>query len=267
MDQGRVTQVRAADIDEGCRIVQPDGTATAPVMAVDWHPGWAAIVLEDDDQWDFPMDTMLPAIWHEDATDVPLSRPRVVGDDADPRVALMRSIVDEHAGDPGVERLAARVARGVRTPSGPEGVAELAAELYLRLDDPRNALAVCALITGEPYDGDFDVWTWVGKALGLTHHLALSAGDTALAARCRDRLAAHPPYNQRGLDELPLRSDKIARAAARGDRESEIAWRSGEVIGLMVVRGTGRSRTTSDERLTRMIEERIEELRRAAGRP
>jgi hypothetical protein len=265
MDEGRVTQIAAAHIGEGYRIIHPDGTATAPVMAVDWHPGRAVLVLDDGDELDLPSDTMLSAIWHEDATDVPLTRPRVVDEDADPGVALMRAISDEYAGDPDIERLTARVARGFTTPSGLEGVARLAADLYLRLDDFRNALAVCALIIGEQFRDDYDRWTWVGRAIGLAHHLALGAGDTALATGCRNRLAAHPPYSQRKLDALPLYTDKITRAVARGDRDSEIAWRSTEVTGLMVVRGTGRSRTLSDERLEQMIHEGIEELRRAVG--
>jgi hypothetical protein len=267
MHQGQVTQVAAADIGEGYRIVHPDGTATEPVMAVDWHADRAVVILDDGDELDLPGDTMLSAIWHEDATDVALTRPRVVGDDADPGVALMRAIADEYAGDLGIERLAARVARGFANPSGLAGVAELAADLYLRLDDPRNALAVCALITGEQFRGDLDRWTWVTRAIGLTHHLALGAGDAALATGARNRLAAHPPYNQRLLDAPSLSTDKIAQAVARGDRDSERGWRSTEVVGLMVVRGTGRSRTLSDEQLDQMIDERIDELRRAAGRP
>jgi hypothetical protein len=278
MVRGQVTQVAAAHVGEGYRIVQPDGTATAPVMAVRWTDGEgefaeygdtpvrAVLALDDGDELDLPGDAMLSVIWHADATDMPETRPRVVGDDADPVVALLRAITALHAGDLEVERLAARVSRGFTTPSGLEGVARLAATLYLRLNDSRHALRVCALISGEQFRGDHDRWTWIGRTLGLTHHVALADGDAALASYCRDRLAAHPPYAQRRLDEPLQYTEKIARALAQGDRDSEIAWRSSNALTLMVVRGTGRSRALSDELLGQLINQEIAELWRAATR-
>jgi hypothetical protein len=187
MGDGRVMRVTAADIGEGYRIVQPDGTATAPVMSVEWTDfdevtetaARAVLFLDDGDELDLPGDAVLSAIWHEDATDVPLTRPRIVGDDADPVVVLLREIVEAHAGDPEVERLAARVSRGFTTPSGLEGVARLASMLCLRLDDSGHALAVCRLISAEQYSGDHDRWTWVARALGLVHHIALASGTGA----------------------------------------------------------------------------------------
>ena len=101
MDHGRVGQVPAFQVGEGDRIVQPDGTATAPVMTVDWvdhhetssddvgAPGRAVLWLDDGDSLDLPAESVLSVIWHEDARDVPLTRPEVVGDDTDPVVVLI----------------------------------------------------------------------------------------------------------------------------------------------------------------------------------
>jgi hypothetical protein len=80
---------------------------------------------------------------------------------------------------------------------------------------------VCRLVTGGRSTAGR---TWITQALGLAHHLAAAAGDAALQAQCRARLREHVVQHQ--LDRPMLYGDKIAAAMARGDLDSELAWRS-----------------------------------------
>lgn len=269
MDQGCVRQVPAREVGEGERIVQPDGTATPPVMTVEWtdydetaDTPWRVVLwLDDGDSWDLPADTVLSVVWYEDAPDIPVTRPAVVGDGTDPVIALLRGIAHRYAGTRDIERLAARVARGFTTDSGRAAVAELGGALYLRHDDPLNALAVCSLVTQEP--PNLSQWTWTRQALGLTHHLALLGGDTALAADCRQRLQAGT--GQRWLDYPPLNRERIARVVASGNQDAEVELRSTDLLTLMAVRGAGGRLTQPDQRFAELFNDEIARIRRTAN--
>jgi len=258
VDIQSVAQVRAGDVGEGYRILQPDGSATAAIMTIEWQDERAVFWLDDGDVWEFPRDRMLSAFWHEDGPDVPLHVPAI--DAGSPAAGLLEEVVAAHPGDAEIRRLAAQLSRGYANPPGIEGVADLAAELYLRLDDAPHAAAVCRLVTGER---SADGWTWIAQALGIAHHLAAAAGDTVLRAQCRERLRERVVQHQ--LDRPILYGDKIAAAMADGYLDSELAWRSIEIRKLMTIRATGGSQTFTDDVLDVMIAERITELRRRAA--
>jgi hypothetical protein len=257
VDNESVAEVRAGDVGEGYRILQSDGTATAAIMAIEWHDEWAVLWLDDGDVWEFPRDRMISAFWHEDGPDVPLHVPAI--DAGSPVAGLLEEVVAAHPKDAEIRRLAAQVSRGYANPPGIEGVADLAADLYLRLDDASHAAAVCQLVTGER---STDGWTWIAQALGIAHHLATAAGDPVLRAQCRERLRERVVQHQ--LDRPILYGDKIAAAMADGYLDSELARRSVEIRKLMTIRATGGSRTFTDDELDVMIADRIAELRRRA---
>jgi hypothetical protein len=203
MTPGQVTQAAAAQIGEGYRIVQPGGTATAPVMTVQWtdaegeladdrdSPVRAVLALDDGDELELPGDTMLSVIRHADATDVPLTRRESW---VTTPIRSSPCCAESPTCTPATWKLSASQpgCPGSHDPVGLEGVARRAATLYLRLEDSRHALPVCALISGEQFRGDRDPWTWIGQTLALTNHLALAAGDAVLAANCRNGLAVNP---------------------------------------------------------------------------
>jgi hypothetical protein len=267
----RMVQVRAAEIGEGYRIVRPDGSATAPVTWVDWDgedgaPARAHVRLDDGDVLDLPGDTLVSAVWHADAHDIPLWQPEIVDGVGDPVAALLRDVVAAHPDDREVRMLAARVSRGWSRKPGLDAVQALVAALYLRLDDADHAIAVCELLSGERFDGDLDRWTPIRGVLGLGHHLSVLAGDEAGAAGYRARLreTIEPGRRPRWVDDPMLDTRHLDAAVDRGDRRSEIAWLTINISKLMKVRAVGLARTLSDEQLRMMIDERITQLRRAA---
>jgi hypothetical protein len=267
----RIVQVRAAEIGEGYRIVQPDGSATAPVTWVGWDgeadsPARAHVRLDDGDVLDLPGDTVVSAVWHADAHDIPLWRSEVVDGASDPTAALLRDVVAAHPGDQQVPMLAARISRGWSRKPGLDAVQRLAAALYMRLDDAEHAIAVCALLEGERFDGDLDRWTPIRGVLGLGHHLSVLAGDEAAAAVYRTRLreTIESGRRPRWVDDPMLDTRNLDAAIERGDRRAEITWLALNISNLMKVRAAGLCRTLSDEQLRTMIDERIAQLRRAA---
>jgi hypothetical protein len=71
--QPKLLAVQAQHVDEGYRLVGPDGELTAVVEHVQWvdnHPAGpdthVVICFEDDGQLEFPFGTGLTAVWHAD---------------------------------------------------------------------------------------------------------------------------------------------------------------------------------------------------------
>ena len=170
----------------------------------------------------------------------------------------MANAAAAHGGHETVQRLAAKLSRGLNIKSGAhlQDVQSLAQVLFVELNDEVNAAAVSQLITVLPFDGNPGRWTPIAHCLALTHYIARMHGDTANAKRLAELLrtpdeAETDPFRakmnavvrQRNLNEPNLYDKEIARAAAAGERQAELDWRLLRLDTLLDLLAHGGSET------------------------
>lgn len=202
----------------------------------------------------------------------PVSAPadavRLVPHEEENYAAIVEAAAQAHPDDARVQEVASRLSRGLNVKSGSNlrDVRDLAHMLYVNLNDAENALQVCNIITGLPFDGNFGRWNWIQSALALaariTHEAgdketsaayaqAVRAGDTAESDPLKAKLAAE--LLQRQLNQPNLYDREIHRASDSGDDRGERDWRVLRLDALLYLRAHGGSQTLSEHELDRRI--------------
>ncbi|WP_341395389.1 DUF6707 family protein [Arthrobacter sp. G119Y2] len=198
----------------------------------------------------------------------PADAVRVVPAEEENYAAVVAAAAAAHPRDSQVQEISARLSRGLNVKSGSNlrDVCDLAHTLYVDLDDSENALQVCNIITGLPFDGNFGRWNWIQAALSLAAHIthesgdeetsaayaqAVRAGDAAESDPLKAKLAAE--MLQRQLNEPNLYDREIHRSAEAGDEHSERDWRVLRLDALLYLRAHGGSQTLSESELDRRI--------------
>lgn len=198
----------------------------------------------------------------------PADAVRVVPAEEENYTAVVAAAAAAHPDDHRVQDISARLRRGLNVKSGSnlQDVRDLAHTLYVDLGDAENALQVCNIITGLPFDGNFGRWNWIQSALALAAHITQEAGDTEsaaayeLAVRAGDAAETDPlkaklaaEVLQRRLNEPNLYDREIHRAAEAGEERSERDWRILRLDSLLYLRAHGGSQTLSESELERRI--------------
>jgi hypothetical protein len=190
--------------------------------------------------------------------------------------AVIVGVARTHPDRPKVQRIAARLSRGLNTKSGSnlQDVRDLAYTLFVDLDDRENALTVCGLITDLPFDGNYGRWKWIQSALALAAYISYDAGDLASAERFAGALrspddADDDPFRakmsatvrQRQMNEPNLYDKEIHRAMAAVDKTAERDWRILRLGVLMFLRAHGGSETLDPPELDRRISNELIAIR------
>ncbi|EMY33175.1 hypothetical protein D477_016285 [Arthrobacter crystallopoietes BAB-32] len=191
--------------------------------------------------------------------------------------AVIVDVARAHPKDVDIQRIAARLSRGLNTKSGSnlQDVRDLAHRLFIHAADEESALAVCRLITDLPFDGNFGRWKSIQSALAMAAYINHEAGDTeeserlAKALRAPDEVEEADPLRakmnaivlQRQLNEPNLFDKEIHRALAAGDRSSEREWRVERLAVLMYLRTHGGSETLEAAELDRRIANELVSVR------
>lgn len=190
--------------------------------------------------------------------------------------SVIADVAAVHPENAKVQRVAARLARGLNTKSGSnlQDVRDLAHILFVDLDDPQRALQVADLITDLPFDGNFGRWKWIENCLAIAAHIAQRSGNTkrfeayAEALRAPDNAETDPlkaklnaQFRQRQLNEPNLYDREISRAVAHVDKKTEKDWRLLRLGTLMYLRAHGGSQTLSPEELDRRINNELVAVR------
>ena len=198
----------------------------------------------------------------------PADAVRTVPADEENYAAVVAAAAAAHPGKDRVLEFTTRLRRGLNVKSGSnlQDVRDLAHTLYVDLDDPANALQVCNIITGLPFDGNFGRWNWIQSSLSLAAHITYEAGDAEAAAayaqavRAGDAAESDPlkaklaaELLQRQLNEPNLYDREINRATEAGDEHSEREWRVLRLDALLYLRAHGGSQTLSELELDRRI--------------
>ncbi|MCZ2402840.1 hypothetical protein IV498_06490 [Paenarthrobacter sp. Z7-10] len=218
---------------------------------------------------------------HLSGRSVPQSQPStpplpLIPAEAGTAEAVVARTAAAHGGHETIQRLAARLAKGLNLKSGAnlQDVRDLAQVLFVELSDEANAVTVSELITGLPFDGNPGRWTPVEQCLALTHYMARLHGNTAEAERLAgllrapDRAETDPfrakisaVVRQRSLNEPNLYDKEISRTAAAGDRRTELEWRALRLNTLLHLLAHGGSETFDDAELERRISNELTEIR------
>ncbi|MEB7447949.1 DUF6707 family protein [Arthrobacter koreensis] len=190
--------------------------------------------------------------------------------------AVLAAAEAAHPEDRAVKELVTRLSRGLNVKAGSnlQDVRDLAHTLYVDLGDSENALAVCSLITGLGFDGNYGRWNWIQGALALAAQITHESGDIeasaafAQAVRAGDDAESDPlkaklsaELLQRQLNEPNLYDREVQRAAEAGDELSERDWRILRLNTLLYLRAHGGSLTYSDAELQRRIRTELSAVR------
>lgn len=190
--------------------------------------------------------------------------------------AVIVDVARAHPDRPRIQRIAARLSRGLNTKAGSnlQDVRDLAHTLFVDLDDRENALTVCGLITDLPFDGNFGRWKWIQSALALAAYINYDAGNLVAADKLAEALrspddADEDPFRakvnaavrQRQLNEPNLYDKEIHRAMAAVDRSAERDWRVLRLGALMFLRAHGGSETLEPAELDRRIRNELVAIR------
>ncbi|MBD8044851.1 hypothetical protein H9638_13650 [Arthrobacter sp. Sa2BUA2] len=201
---------------------------------------------------------------------------RSVPTDEETYAAVLAAAQAAHPDDRTVKELITRLSRGLNVKAGSnlQDVRDLAHTLYVDLGDADNALAVCGLITGLGFDGNYGRWNWIQGALSLAAHITHDAGDLeasgayAQAVRAGDHAESDPlkaklsaELLQRQLNEPNLYDREVQRAAEAGDEQSERDWRVLRLNTLLYLRAHGGSEAYSDAELQRRIRNELSAIR------
>jgi hypothetical protein len=189
---------------------------------------------------------------------------------------VIADVAAAHPGNAKVQRVAARLAKGLNMKSGSnlQDVRDLAHILFVDVDDPQRALTVAELITDLPFDGNFGRWKWIESCLAIAAHITRQAGDTqrseayAAALRVPDDAETDPlkaklnaQFRQRQLNEPNLYDREIGRAVAHVDKKTEKDWRLLRLGTLMYLRAHGGSQTLNAAELDRRINNELVAVR------
>lgn len=198
----------------------------------------------------------------------PADAVRVAPADEENYAAVIAAAAAAHPDDERVQEVTARLSRGLNVKSGSnlQDVRDLAHTLYVHLNDAENALQVCNIITGLPFDGNFGRWNWIQGALSLAAHITHEAGDEetsaayAQAVRAGDAAESDPlkaklaaELLQRQLNQPNLYDREIHRAGEADDEHGERDWRVLRLDALFYLRAHGGSQTLSEHELDRRI--------------
>jgi hypothetical protein len=190
--------------------------------------------------------------------------------------AVIVGVARTHPDRSKIQRISARLSRGLNTKSGSnlQDVRDLAHTLFVDLDDRENALTVCRLITDLPFDGNFGRWKWIQSALALAAYISYDAGDLASAENFAEALrspddADDDPFRakmgatvrQRQMNEPNLYDKEIHRAMAAVDKSAERDWRVLRLGVLMFLRAHGGSETLDPPELDRRIRNELVAIR------
>ncbi|WP_312182282.1 DUF6707 family protein [Arthrobacter sp.] len=201
---------------------------------------------------------------------------RLVPTDEETYAEVLAAAEAAHPDDRAVKELVTRLSRGlnVKASSNLQDVRDLAFTLYVDLGDTENALAVCGLITGLGFDGNYGRWNWIQDALSLAAHISHDAGDLeastayAQAVRAGDHAESDPlkaklsaELLQRQLNEPNLYDREVQRAAEADDERSERDWRILRLDTLLYLRAHGGSQTFSDAEIERRIRNELSAIR------
>ncbi|MCW2133140.1 MULTISPECIES: DUF6707 family protein [Crystallibacter] len=187
-----------------------------------------------------------------------------------------------HPKDIRVQRLAARLSKGLNTKAGSnlQDVRDLAHRLFVDLADEDNALNVCRLVTDLPFDGNFGRWKWIQSTLAIAAYITHEAGDIDESQRLGDAMRApdeaeeedplrakmNAVVRQRQLNEPNLYDSEIHRAMASGDQSAEHEWRVERLSTLMYLRTHGGSETLEPAELDRRIANELVAIRALNGK-
>ncbi|MFZ3453903.1 DUF6707 family protein [Arthrobacter sp. 7Tela_A1] len=201
---------------------------------------------------------------------------RSIPSDEETYAAVLAAAEAAHPEDRAVKELVTRLARGLNVKAGSnlQDVRDLAHTLYVDLGDAENALAVCGLITGLGFDGNYGRWNWIQGALALAAQITHEAGDSdasaafAQAVRAGDHAESDPlkaklsaELLQRQLNEPNLYDREVQRAAESGDEHSERDWRILRLNTLLYLRAHGGSQAYTDAELQRRIRTELSAIR------
>ncbi|MBD7996296.1 hypothetical protein H9639_13410 [Arthrobacter sp. Sa2CUA1] len=201
---------------------------------------------------------------------------RSVPTDEETYAAVLAAAQAAHPDDRTVKELITRLRRGLNVKAGSnlQDVRDLAYTLYVDLGDARNALAVCGLITGLGFDGNYGRWNWIQGALSLAAHITHETGDLdasnayAQAVRAGDHAESDPlkaklsaELLQRQLNEPNLYDREVQRAAEASDEQAERDWRVLRLNTLLYLRAHGGSEAYSDAELQRRIRNELSAIR------
>ena len=193
---------------------------------------------------------------------------RQIPSEEDNAAEILSAAAAAHPENAAVQEITSRLERGLNVKSGSnlQDVRDLAHLLFVDLGDADNALKVCNIITGLPFDGNFGRWNWIQGTLALAAHITHEAGDDESAAaysqavRAADASETDPlkaklaaELLQRQLNEPNLYDREIHRAAEAGNADSEREWRILRLNSLLYLRAHGGSQTLSDAELERRI--------------
>jgi hypothetical protein len=195
--------------------------------------------------------------------------------------AVIVEVARTHPKDMDIQRIAARLSKGLNIKSGSnlQDVRDLAHRLFVYADDRDNALRVCQLITDVPFDGNFGRWKSIQGALAMSafiHHEAGNAEESerlAKAMRAPDEVEEKDPLRakmnaivlQRQLNEPNLYDKEIHRAMAAADKAAERDWRVERLSVLTYLRTHGGSETLEPAELERRIANEIVAVRALNG--
>lgn len=193
--------------------------------------------------------------------------------------AVVVEVARAHARNARVQRLAARLSRGLNTKAGShlQDVRDLAHILFVELDDRERALTVCRLIIDQPFDGNFGRWKWIQSTMAMAAYMLRESGDEedqqeaqrlAEALRTPDdadedpfRAKVNAEVRQRQLNEPNLYDKEIHRAMAAADRDVEREWRELRLSSLLYLRTHGGSETLEPVELDRRISNELVAIR------
>ncbi len=202
-------------------------------------------------------------------------KPLIPAEEGTPE-AVVANAAAAHGGHETVQRLAAKLSKGLNFKSGAnlQDVQSLAQVLFVDLNDEANAVAVCQLITELPFDGNPGRWTPIAHCLALTHYIARTNADTATANRLAEllrvpdraetdafRAKMNALVRQRSLNEPNLYDKEIARTATAGERQSELDWRLLRLNTLLELLAHGGSETFDEQELLRRISNELTAIR------
>ena len=268
-------RVNAELLAPGQRLVPADGgaTALAPVAGTSVEdddfgtPALVIVKLEDGQSLRLAHGSSVRVQAPAPEGD-PSDAVRQVPSEEDNAAEIISEAAAAHPDNAAVQDIAARLERGLNVKSGSnlQDVRDLAYLLFVDLGDAANALKVCNVITGLPFDGNFGRWNWIQGALALAAHITHENGDEDSAAaysqavRAADASETDPlkaklaaELLQRQLNEPNLYDREIHRAAEAGNESEEREWRVLRLNSLLYLRTHGGSQTLADAELERRI--------------
>jgi hypothetical protein len=132
-----------------------------------------------------------------------------------------------------------------------------------------EALQVCRFVGQYEFRGDFNFWSPVELALALASELASAEGKREEAEECAKRMLKAGVVRERLegnlLDGPKGHLDLIQTATQEGDKKSEQEWRLRALQEICFIMALGGSAKYALEKLRRLYEEDLAQLRKLLG--